>query len=74
MSLLKKLSNSWLGLKGNSPTSYTTKLFNEKTKNSNIVIESRPGRGATPTPLYTQITTENSEVMLTEDNFELILE
>lgn len=75
MSLLKKINKSRFGLEGQTPTSYLTQIFNQKTKNSRFTKEARSSGGSTPPSVdYTLLTTENNETLLTEDNFELVLE
>ena len=75
MSLLKKVNKSRFGLEGQTPTSYLTQIFNQKTKNSRFTREARSSGGSPSSPIgFTQLITENNEILLTEDNFELILE
>jgi hypothetical protein len=75
MSLLKKVNKSKFGLEGQTPISYLTQIFNQKTKNSRFTREARSSGGSTPPSVdFTLLTAENNEILLTEDSFELILE
>jgi hypothetical protein len=75
MSLLKKVNKSKFGFEGQTPISYLTQIFNQKTKNSRFTREVQSSGGSTPPSVdFTLLTTENNEILLTEDSFELILE